>query len=138
MNSLILIFAAFRVLHSLITLCTLERDMLFPPPFSLIAPSPSHSPLPVLCLFGCIGTIRHIGAVQVRSRIKKTHLLTTNIQIAPNIVNLILRHFKIHYSQDLLFVCPVFRFHLFGNLKDNLWQLIVKSNLNSLVYFFQI
>ena len=49
----------------------------FPPPFYQGSPSLSHSPLPVLPIFELHGQIRHNGAVQLGSWIKKNQLLTT-------------------------------------------------------------
>ena len=40
-----------------------------------------------------------------------------NIQIAPNIVNLIIRHFKIHYSQESLIHMPSFQIAPIWELK---------------------
>ena len=63
-----------------------------PLPSTKIAPSLSHSPLPVLPFFELHGAIRHNGAVELGSRIKKTHLLTTNVFFRlPSLVLLCLR-----------------------------------------------
>ena len=58
---------------------TREGFAFFPLPSTKIAPSPSHSPLPVLLFFELHGAIRHNGAVKLGSRIKKNQLLTTII-----------------------------------------------------------
>ena len=48
---------------SLLLYVHLRGIWIFPPPFSQIAHSSSHSPLPVLSIFVCMGAIRHNGAV---------------------------------------------------------------------------
>ena len=58
-----------------ITLCTHERDLVFPPSLLPRYHSLSHSPLPVLSIFELYGPIRHNGAVQLDLRLKKTNSL---------------------------------------------------------------
>ena len=59
------------------TMYTREGFTFSPLPFTKVAPSLSHSPLPVLPIFELHGAIRHKGAVYLGSRIKKTQLSTT-------------------------------------------------------------
>ena len=66
----------------MLPLCTLERDLRFSP--ALLPRQPLLSPTHLYLsspFFGCMGAIRHNGAVQMGSRIIKTHLLTTPYDI---------------------------------------------------------